>query len=527
MEQHSDTLNRIYGRYRGVFWTAVVTGLFSYGFALTNILHNHDSIFYSPRDYGAGLSSGRWFLSLLGDFMEEWWGNYSLPLFNGLIAVLLLAAAACLIISLLEIKSCALALPAAAVFTAFPSAGIAMLYIYTVHYYAFAVLLAVTGAWLTKRYRLGYLVGGVCICLSMGIYQAYFPLAASLLLLCLLGRCFSEDGEDFRQLFLTALRYLAALVLGIVLYFLLLRLLLRLFGVTLTSYSDINEMGQLSLAQLPQILLRAYREVLLFPLEPVYEVGLSKIIRFAFLLCQGASLVLFVLLLAFSRRSPLRKALAALCFLLLPLAFNLIVVMCYSTYIQGLMAYSLVCVYFLPLLLLELISETGKLRPSLCRRWAPALLSLTLALAAFNYAWQNNLNYMTLYYADQQTVQYFSSMLTRIRCTEGYSQDKKLAVVGDLIKDRSFYNFVSETSGAQYHGNFTTYIDRYSWESWFGPYFAFNQPRASREELEAAVTQEELEAMPCYPDDGSIRVVGDLILLNIGYERPPETDTVG
>lgn len=45
-------------------------------------------------------------------------------------------------------------------------------------------------------------------------------------------------------------------------------------------------------------------------------------------------------------------------------------------------------------------------------------------------------------------------MLSRIHATEGYSPDKKLAIAGNVIKDTSFRNMVSETSGAQYHGNY-------------------------------------------------------------------------
>ena len=281
----------------------------------------------------------------------------------------------------------------------------------------------------------------------------------------------------------------------------------------------------LSIAELPQMLARAFSELLLLPFRPVYSVALSKVVRLAILVCYIFSLLLFLYLLLFSKIRAVLKLCAAFVFALLPVAFNLIVLMCYHTVIYQLMAYGMVCVYFVPIVLWELAGSAGICPPPgeaafrACRSGMAAVLALVLALAAVNYAWQNNVNYTVLYYTDQQTIQYFSTMLTRIRSVEGYSQDKKLAIVGDLIQDDSYFNSIGEYAVARYRGNAVTYLIGYSWQSWLDTYFGFNQPEATMEELHAVISIEDLLEMPAYPDDGSIRLVDDIIILNLGHYR--------
>ena len=61
---------------------------------------------------------------------------------------------------------------------------------------------------------------------------------------------------------------------------------------------------------------------------------------------------------------------------------------------------------------------------------------------------------------------------------------------------------------------FTQYIlNQYSQGDWIENYIGYDLPMASEEEkLELAAT-EEVKAMPCYPNAGSIRIVGDAVVV--------------
>jgi len=75
----------ISNRMRVTMKAAVVCGLIAHLFALTNIVQNGDNVIVNG--YGAGIISGRWFLSVLGDFVGKVWGNYNLPFFNGILTI--------------------------------------------------------------------------------------------------------------------------------------------------------------------------------------------------------------------------------------------------------------------------------------------------------------------------------------------------------------------------------------------------------------------------------------------------------
>lgn len=84
--------------------------------------------------------------------------------------------------------------------------------------------------------RGGVILSGCAMSVSLGIYQAYFPLGASLLVLSLLGDCLrGEDG--FAVVMRRALCYLAGLALGMVLYFIFLKIALALTNLTLSGLS--------------------------------------------------------------------------------------------------------------------------------------------------------------------------------------------------------------------------------------------------------------------------------------------------
>lgn len=67
------------------FLSAMICGSLTHLFALVNVMSNLDDIAQQPYGYGTGISSGRWLLSLLGDFLGKLGWSYNLPFVNGLL----------------------------------------------------------------------------------------------------------------------------------------------------------------------------------------------------------------------------------------------------------------------------------------------------------------------------------------------------------------------------------------------------------------------------------------------------------
>jgi len=276
----------------------VLTALACYLYVLVGNINNYDNIVCTPEGYGTGLRSGRWMLTLLGDTVGHAMGNFNLPLFNGLLGLAFLGLACQFLWRALHLQKPWQCAVLTAITAAWPAAASAMLFSFTVHYYLFAVLLAAVAVWMADRSGWGWFVGAsLTLACSIGVYQAYFPLAAALLVLRLLQQCLDSE-TPWKTVALRALRFVGVLAAAMVVYFLLLQLCLRLYHETLTAYRGINNMGKLNFAELPQMLVRCVRCFYLLPKTGYAFLTNSRLIRWA----MWASLLLSAVSLALAWR---------------------------------------------------------------------------------------------------------------------------------------------------------------------------------------------------------------------------------
>lgn len=96
---------KIQRRLKITFISSITAGLLAHLFALTNVLQNYDNMAILPGGYGTGLTSGRWFLTILGNFLNKIWGNYNIPFFNGLLTIVILSITACIIVLMMDLQS--------------------------------------------------------------------------------------------------------------------------------------------------------------------------------------------------------------------------------------------------------------------------------------------------------------------------------------------------------------------------------------------------------------------------------------
>ena len=102
--------------YRVPFLSAFLFGLLAYGFLLANKIPVDDDL---PFFFGKGATtiSGRWGLALLRFVMPD----LSLPWFYGLLSLLFLSLAACLIVGIFRLKHPALQIVLCGLFVCFPA----------------------------------------------------------------------------------------------------------------------------------------------------------------------------------------------------------------------------------------------------------------------------------------------------------------------------------------------------------------------------------------------------------------------
>lgn len=486
------------------FVSALGVGFLTHLFALINVIHNYDSIHYMPYGQGSGIYSGRFMLSILGGLAEKLGGNTNLPLFNGLVFLGLLALSSALIVSIFRIRSRGHAALMGMLIAVFPTAASTMIHRFTAIYYGLAVLLAVLAVWVLEKSKWGLPLSALCTALSLGIYQALVPVTISMMVLLLIQQAL--QGES--QLWAIVKRGLydcLALVLGLLLYFILLKICLALWHTELIDYQGINEMGKITLSSLPGLVWGALKAVILLPVRDYCGITGTAFLKLSYLLLGLGSLGMVGYLLATRVKNPWVCAAVVLLCVLFFIAVNFIYIQCPESAIYTLMVYSFAILACAPVVILECMPEGNK-------PWLGRGVAWCLAVVIFSYGYLANTNYTAIYYADQQTENYMNALIAQVRMNEDFDTEKEWAFLGGISDPLMKFSWEQEMT----YGGFTGPADLlncHSTFSWMKHYIGYDPPMASQERLEELRQMEQVRAMPVWPNAGSIQAIGNTMVI--------------
>ena len=489
------------------FFSAIVVGVLAHGYAFANKLPNSDDII-SIRAYGGGLTHGCWLKSILGPVISKFAGNYSTPWVIGILSLLLLAISAVMIVEALKIENIASGIVIGGVITSFPSITGNFLFMYMALYFSLSILMASGAIYFIIREKcIGRQIAGiVLISCSMGIYQAYFPFVASIWLCDLIRKCFSEK-EDAKIIFWDAIRYLACLVVGMALYFVIEYFFLWIFHISLSAHKGINEMGHIELYLIPEIILQMYKKMI----SMLYSDFMGLSTEWTMRILIGVSYLAVILFAIVNgvkqlKRKEYLKVVFGVFFLaIFPIAINLMDIMCANSgerVIYILMEYALSAIFILPIILIDTLKK-----PLL--HWGMLLGGIGIIYCYVNVA---NAAYLYVDLAQRAVESYYTVMIAEIRGTEGYRSDMDIVFIGD-IKDETIYPLKQEFSNIEM-SSMEDVIYRVNWyrENILKYYCGFtsNYKENYEEEYENIVDQ-----MPCYPNYGSIQVLGDQVIVKL------------
>ena len=301
------------------FLTTLVVGLLTHFLVMAGNLPNSDAMtnFYFDQNM---VTSGRWFLTIACGISSY----FDLKWVIGLLSVLFLAVGAVILTEFFEIKDrVAMGLTGALLVT-FPAVTATFAYMYTADGYFMALALSFFAVLVTKRYKkTGWLIGAVCLSISMGTYQAYLAATILLCIFDLILMCL--ENKKIKEILLAGLRYLGMGALGGILYYVILKICLAAQGKVLDTYQGINNMGKVSLSSMPGMVIGAYRDFLGFLRngKVFFLNGFS--VGTMVLLCGAAllsALIIFVRTNAFKKWYT--SLLIVLFLILIPLGSNII-----------------------------------------------------------------------------------------------------------------------------------------------------------------------------------------------------------
>ena len=491
--------------------------LISHGMAFFNKYSFHDDIGEFNR-VGATYTSGRWFLGEAEKFAVSFFGSthYSTPAFNGFLTILFLSLMIYLICRQIKIEDTCLIALLSGIMISFPAITGIFGYIFTAPYYYFGALLGAAGAYIyyNRKNVLTMLICMTLMACSAGTYQSNIPVNLCVLLLFMLHELYSSraDLKSFISLGIQNILISAGFAAE---YFLLNRFFLKKYDLLLSAYKGIDNFGKTSKRGYVLRIFEAYKQFF----DPNQTVSANMYpfhLKYLHIVLIIISVLLFLVLLIKTEGVIRKIGLTVIC-AVYPLAAYFIYVMVGSYEVHGLMTYAEVFTFVLLAWLWERTKDDH-----LLIRVLKSVSLILLAGMCFLFVRFSNICYLKAEILQSEAISYFTTLITQIKSTEGYTDETPIIYVNEYNKkDNSFQGtpkfepiyLIPYGDGGQDNLNIyggESLINDYLWESFMRMWCGFSRVPG---DWSLYRDDERVREMPHYPDYGSIRKLDDVIVV--------------
>lgn len=475
-------------------------------YRFTSAGFTHDSLLINQGDDRlAQISFGRFLQPLYWRLR----GDIPAPFLVGLASCAYISAAILLIVSLLELRSTLSIALLCASLTANATLILAGgTYVSWMDTYMLAFLLSTICVFVCARWRFGFLAAPLFLCASLALYQSYIQTAA-LLMLMLPVRSVLRASQP-RAVILEAFKYLFALLCGLALYALSVKIVLQITGVALShSQNSIANVGQYDGVSIPSLILDTFAYPFRYMSKP--ETHLS---RFAALAGLGVFVLGAVCLIHLLRARRISLPAALLCIfftLLMPFAMNAVYFIS-KGFIHTAMIYAFFLSFAFPIALAEQAAQDSAV---LCRLRA-AMAALLLFIYGCNLVTAHQL-YLRRDLEFQSTLSVMTRIIDRAEQVEGYDPGyTPVAIVGNLSDSRLSMARPGFEHLNSYGSNFysPTYIETNTWYIWQILGYPFNL--VSYDEHRKLSEREDVRAIPAFPATDCCQMIDDVLVIRVG-----------
>lgn len=502
MQTYEQMKSRIKPQWKTAFLTVVVFGLLTHLPIMLSDIPNHDGLDSIYFDQNM-ITSGRWFLTIACGFSSY----FSIPWVIGIISLFFLALTGVCLTELLQLENKITIVLCCGLLSVFPSLPSTFAYVFTMDGYMMALLFSVLSVLLVQKGKYGFLVGGVFLGLSLGIYQAYLPFAV-LLCVYMALLILMEEGKPLTKV-RKILPYLYMGMWGLVFYYGMLRILLLIQGKELASYQGIN--GSQNTMTLVNRVIQIYRDFVAFTLKG--NVFFNNFFSAVSLVLLAGVCLMVVGKLVIQRKwwkTPGFFVIMVLSLLGIPFACNLIFVISPQVTYHLLMRYQWALLLILAIAFVDrFLQEKDTLSGSLAQ-WIVFAAGTVLIL---NYAVTDNIAYSNLEKRYEKTYAYCERLLDRIEQTPGYYQGIPIAMIGVVGEEQYPLTDISGkvTSGMiGMNGDVILYTGA-NYEAFIKHYLGATLNILPPEAMAQMYYSKEYQEMDSFPGEDSIRIIDGIM----------------
>lgn len=501
------------------FLSGIIAGWLTHFYMFTHKLLNWDDA-NSMGTYGSGDYLGRWFLK----YIHPLGGKYSVPAVHGFLLILCIAAAACLVLEILQLRSVTCAVLTAVVLETFPSVVSTMTFMFMAHTSGLGILMVTLAVYLLRKYRYGWLPCTALLICALGTYQSYISFAITLMLLGMISDIF--HGKKFPEIFRKGILCVLVLGAGVLIYMKLSHIIYP--NIDNETYGGVGNMGQIAVSEMPVLIGRCYKRFL--------EYFLWKPFAFVSSTAQKANIVTCILAVVFfvylaAERKMYRDKLTFLMLILLcgfvPLAAAFIYFMAPEVNYSMLMLYAYALIYVTVLALLEYCMEDWHVKPVTVRwrnaaRHAAVIITVcTIFVSSYTDYLLTNRAYLRTSFATERVQQYFNRVLARVESMPGFENGDSIEILGEFYyKDNPSSVEVPvldaedlrELDGVALENGLITMSVRDNFIKMFVGYDMADLPFEKKEEI---MQTDAYKNMPVYPKDGCVQKINDIWIVKM------------
>ncbi|NBH72551.1 hypothetical protein D3Z51_11065 [Clostridiaceae bacterium] len=487
-------------------------GILAHGFMLFNKISYHDDIavFFGPSGIKSLTNQGRWMWGVFACILKKIYAyDYSISLYKGFFTFVFVAITFTLIAGILEYKYAVSLFVLSGILVVNTTITCLFGYIYMSLIYTFALMLSVIAAVIICKSSKWYLwcialVLNVC---AIGTYQLFFCSGICIILIHIIQKTLDED-ISWKKWWIRAIKYIVFYGMSVLLYVVLTKLFVHIYDVELIDYAGISSMGIVSIKKYIKRILLAYAAFFMprkyagngdpYPLFSIWGYRISVIVL----------LVFFIYLIRKQWKiGDKRKGIQlAFLFVLFPLTVNFIYVL--AGYSYEMTFYCHVFIYIMLIFLAERLSikRIGRIIFYSC-------ISLVFLLNIF-FCRYDNACYLKAEILMENAKSYFTTLVTRIQSTEGYSAEYPVAYIEPRRKYVMNDGVPEEFQCIQTNPyNKTSIINDYMWSRFMYLWCGYQAKELPGKDYGSYMEMDEVKRMPSYPADGSIKVIGQVVVV--------------
>lgn len=456
---------------------------------------------------------GRWFTP----YVAAWRNDIVMPVFVALVTIFLLSLTVALIVDIFNITDKKVIVLCSALFISQPCVSTIMTLYFCSDTFTMAIFLAVLAAWclIKLNSNIKIISAAVFIMLSLALYQSHIVLTIIICLFYLIFEALDIEKSSVKALWKAGGGYLLAGALGIVLYFLSVKISLYKWNITLVDYKGVSKMGGLNL---PKSFSDMFTYIYQMYLQPkgigLYQYwaryingNIINLFVFAIIL---AILVVYCYRKRVYRDVP-RLIFLIVCMAAVPFAWTIIVYMAPEASVSVLISPQMPFLYIFLLLFILRLMPNKKIWINVLKSTSAVLCFLVI----YNYVFLANQLYYGSTLASNRVEYIAAEVNSRLDLQGGISPDQKMAVLGSTNVMTDFPDYYTSVYGSKTNILWDGYGGQSGWYKYMLEKFGRVYQPCTYEEYDALVASADFKKMQSYPSMDCIKEIDGILVFKL------------